>query len=480
MGNTGIPPIASGPNAPAVSQPAGNQRASLCAKTADPYIPLISPPPVAPFVSPADAEGYHFCLLENNWQNQEEMRQESFKKESGQTGSILNIAEQKPRGITARAKAYLFGAAIDANHQVKNSVLLDAAGKAVRIYEIFNRRQEEGYLAQAEKYLRAALANKDTASGTDIWRNPFSREILQPAIDPVEEYFKLKLTLFQVLSLSKRPLELERLGKEIEKELADTRLVKAQRETPESARGYLNRLYILYGYAGLYDPDMDKAKALDYANQAYAWARQEHGRNTGKIEYRGMNKKDLRYDVLISRIIAGRLLVKLGRYDEATKIFQESLAEPEATKKSGGFLDIGVQSFYGLINIAITTSSSTEEAAQKMEKIIDWNKLSSDGLADLREALGLIIRAKKIRDWASETLQAPIPDLDLRGTLALRLDRPWLAAKDTTPSESKITLAGKTPAAKLELFMQLLDYVEIPFDQKEELFKPYRLLKRAK
>jgi hypothetical protein len=427
-----------------------------------------------PQLSPVD---YHFCILEANWLTLEQMRRKGFEETVKILDGSLGMVDGKPKGLMQWIKEKFFSSARRANFQADNWLLLDAAKKSVNMF--YYSRGDQNYLAKAIGYVETALRNADTSLNFDNYRFTL-KDLLSPTIHPVEAYFELKLSLFHLLSLF-QPKKALALGKEIEAELQNRRLLKAQRSNPVSARGYLNRLYVLYGFAGIYNPAMDQAASLKYTKTAQDWAKQKHGNNTVGLFFDDMNKKDLKYDTLLSRTIEGRLLIKAKKYDEALELFKALFNEPEACKKFGGFLDIGLQAFFSIMLISLVTSSSLEEATQKFERAIPWEKISSPEFEDFRESLGLLIRHQNLADKISGLFEVKMVNFSEKiGNLALYLDSPGLAPKDTNPVISKLSLADyKTAREKVDLFMQLLKYSQLTFDQKAEIIKYYNQLKDA-
>jgi hypothetical protein len=422
----------------------------------------------------------HFQQLEENWEKREEVRQKAFTDSVGMIDRELNLVNGQPAGVVESAKGALFNRARRINFQTENKLLLEAARKSTDMY--FRSKDEKAgkvYLAKAEKYLTTALANADNNLSFDLYRSP--REFFSPTIHPVEAYFELQLARFLALSLTDPGAALT-YSQEIRNGLESRRILQAQRSDDAHAAGYLNRLRILYGFAGLYNPAMDLNKAIASVRQGYDWAQTTHDRNLVMVISDSMNKKDLRYDSLLARVIEGRLLVKAGRYGDALNIFQALLKEPEAAKKYGGFLDIGQQAFFGIMHISLLTAGTLNQAAANFERNIDWQTLAGDNMADLRESLGLVIRDQSWKDKLKSGLEQAVKrevssPSDFLGEYSLYLDRPWLALKEDSPIKHELKLADcKTPRDKLDLFIKLLDYIEFPFDQKASLISQYNML----
>ncbi|MBN3033707.1 MAG: hypothetical protein JW873_06395 [Candidatus Saganbacteria bacterium] len=426
-------------------------------------------------------EREHFRRLEENWQKREEVRQSAFTDSLGLIDQGLHLVDKEPKGAGEYIQGTVFNAGRRANFQTKNSLLLEASRMSLDMY--FRSQGETSYLTKALKYLDTALANADTSQSHDIWRLPLTK-----AIHPVDEYFELQLARFQVLSLidpgaavSKDPVKKPGYDEKIKADLASRRVLTAQRSDFDHAGGYLNRLRILYGFAGLYNPAMDLNKAIASVREGRDWALMTHKRNLIAVEGLGMNKKDLRYDSLLARVIEGRLLIKAGRYGEAVTIFQSLLKEPAAVKKYGGFLDVGQQAFFGLMQISLATAGTLNQAAANFAKNIDWQALAGENMADLRESLGLVIRGLNWRDKTKMLLEQGVKRevtgiLENEGKIALRLDWPGLAGPENSPVKYELQLTNcKTPLDKLSLFIKLLDYIDFPFDQKAALVNLYNM-----
>ena len=431
-------------------------------------------------------EEEHFRQLKESWQNREEVRQKAFTDSIGMIDQGLNLVDNKTAGAAERLKRAVFNTGRRANFQAENWLLLEAARKSTNMY--FRSKDEKAgkvYLAKAEKYLTTALANADNNLSFDIYRSP--REFFSPTIHPVEAYFELQLARFQVLSLLDPGAAVGNkvmpgYDKEISDGLNSRRTLQAQRSDQVSAGGYLNRLRILYGFAGLYNPAMNIDQALASVRQGHDWAQATHEKNVVVLKKWGMNKKDLRYDALLSRTIEARLLIKAGRYGDALNIFRALLKEPEAVKKYGGFLDIGQQAFFGIMHISLLTAGTLNQAAANFERNVDWQTLAGENMTDLRESLGLVIRDQSWKDKLKSGLEQAVKrevggPSDFLGEYSLYLDRPWLAMKEDSPIKHELKLAAcKTPRDKLDLFIKLLDYIEFPFDQKASLISPYNML----
>ncbi|MBU1026473.1 MAG: hypothetical protein KKA31_01965, partial [Candidatus Margulisbacteria bacterium] len=321
------------------------------------------------------------------------------------------------------------------------------------------RGESAGYLKKAEQYILAALANADTNQIHDLLNVTWG-----PSIFPVEAYFELKLTLLQVLSIAQKPKEALALADRIEAELKSPRVLVAQRSDSVSAEGYLNRLYLLRAFAGIYNPEMSPADGLVYAMKAHAWAKAQHEKPGIYLAAWEMSKKDLKYDTLLSLIIMGRLYPKLNQFDAARKVFQQAFAAPEAVRREEGFLDIGLQSFYGLANIALADSESLKEAAEKFDEWVDWNKITSASHVDFRESMGMIIKKETLAAWLSGFFGVDVEDI-------------FPSKYDPEDVISEIEISDyKTPLERLKLAMKLIDHVDIPYDQKEEVMTFYNLL----
>jgi tetratricopeptide (TPR) repeat protein len=453
--------------------------------------PGAAPDPCAKLKTlPADLrqcrEDQHDLLLERNWDKRETTRKKALSDTIARIDRSLDLVDDKNDGLLEGVKGFVFNEARRANFQVDNWLMLDAARKSVDMF--YRSRGDLSYLRRAATYLQLGLDNADTNASFDIYT--FSlKDLFSPTIHPVEAYFEMEMTRFQVLSILK-PAAALKYGHDIEAELKSLRVTKAQRATRVSAQGYLNRLRIFYGFAGLYNPAMAKdvslkKAALQAVRDAHVWAAANHEEGLVYLKKWGMNKKDLRYDTLTSKVIEGRLLIKTGQYAEALKLFQALLREPEASKKYGGFLDIGLQAFYNILHISLATSPTLSEAARKFDTAIDWKQIASGDFVDFRESIGLVIRDQKRTDVAREKIgewaKTEVPKYsDILGEYSLLLGWPRLAPKEDSPihqPNGEISLADyKTPEDKLALFMRLLKYVEFPFDQKAEVDQLYNTL----
>jgi hypothetical protein len=443
-----------------------------------PRILAYAPPPLdaprhpycdVPKISRVD---FHFCVLETNWQQREFTRKKAYEETTTTLDNSLGLVSKEPKGAIQHIKGFLFSLARRIYFQADNWLLLDTAKKSMDMF--FFSRGEQSYLTRAGQYLEIALKNKSSAS-FDLYHWSSFKDAFSPSIKPVEAYFELKLFRFQLLSLFDYHRALA-LGRELEGELRNSRLVQAQGSNDVSAEGYMNRLRLLYGFAGIYNPAMDPNQALQYVRYARAQAEKKHAESVIGLKSYDMNKKDLKYDILLSRIVEGRLLAKAGKYDAALEVFQKLFNEPAAFRKYGGFLDIGLQAFFSILQIALATSTSLEEASNKFQRLVPWDRIASEAFVDFRESAGLLIRQEKSGYSKVKTSK----DWDLQGNWALYLDRPGLAPKDTTPVLSERKLANyKTPREKVELFMRLLKYSQLEFGQKNDIRIDYGKLKAA-
>jgi len=199
-----------------------------------------------------------------------------------------------------------------------------------------------------------------------------------------------------------------------------------------------------------------------------------------------MSLKDLQHDALLAENLTGKLEASRKNYAVAVTHFQAVLYLPLATKKYGGFLDLGIESFYNLMLLSLQTSPTLDEAAEKFDRAVDWQKIASNDLVDLRESLGLVIREQKWTDAVRQDFEQRaklkiVKPSEILGDYALSLGRPGLAPEENATIESELPKTEyATPAAKLELFYKILDYTKLPFDQKAQIVALYTLLKGAK
>ena len=150
-------------------------------------------------------------------------------------------------------------------------------------------------------------------------------------------------------------------------------------------------------------------------------------------------------------------------FSESIKLFQAVLAAPETTRKYGGFLDLGLESFGNLLYIAISGSASRKEAAEKFNSYIDWEKVNQ--LPDFKETLGLLVRRESYCSLFANATRETCPEpKEVMGNIFLYLGRPDLAPNDTKAVITEINLndpAISDPETRLDIAIRCLQSSEV-------------------
>ncbi|MDD5593222.1 MAG: hypothetical protein PHG97_00595 [Candidatus Margulisbacteria bacterium] len=413
---------------------------------------------------------FHLCIIDENLKIHEAFRQKSVRENIVKTNADLGLVEtpspEAGNGPAATARHGLITASRHANSQTDNWLLLEAARKGIYLFYL---TEEGAYLKQAETLLNAALANKDISVGFDTNPGAF-KNLGSETIFPVEGYFELKLTRLQILNILD-PGAAVLLSREIEKELADPRMVDAQRSNSISAQGYVNRLRLLKSDLAYFQPNADLDAGIRAADESRLWAESEGNRPVQYLLAYGLNRKDLRHDALQSEIFAARLLAlkelkkpaEARDFSPAVKKFRAVLDSPEATQKNGGFLDLGLDAFVNLLHIAIVASHSRAEAAANFDKFVDWNKVNA--LPDFKESLGLLVREEsfcsKLSNRTSETCPEP---KEVISNVFLYFGWSGLALKDTKPVITEINLlepAISDPETRMDIILKCLESSDV-------------------
>lgn len=402
---------------------------------------------------------YHECVLEENLQIHEDFRRKSKARDLEQIPIALRMIDNKTPFTTdskQAAKELIYSLAAKANPQASNWVRLSAAKLSIYyaglVYDRYKDKvMREKYWEIAHDYLQEALANKNTNIGYDIsWKsisNPW-----QAPIYYVEGYFELQLTLFQFYTLYK-PKEALTLGTKLEKELRDEAFLRAQGSNLVSAEGYLHRLRLLRGTQTFYQQGYNLWQAIGEAQESQRWAKEKHAMSGFYLWTKGMNKKDLKHDTIMSRVLEAKLLIKANQFEKAKTILQGVMKNPYATRKYGGFGNLGVEALALLFYIALLDSNSKPQAAAKFHQMVDWHHLNEQ--KDFKEMLGLLLRGKNFWYYAEWVLGAKISSgWDSLGELSLWFDSPKLAPENKGPIESEVDLTKITN--KVKLFDQIM------------------------
>lgn len=413
---------------------------------------------------------YHLCLLETHLRIHED-----FKK-----AQLLSDLERNEAAVKAldpetsfwddpwqAIKEYIFSLSERVSFQSQNWLLTDAAAISFRV---FNLTQDRQYLQKAEHYLDQALAHEDRSVCFDIFRSP-----TEPTIWPIEGYFEIQLTRLQIYQIID-PDKFYTRADELRGKLESIRFLQAQRSNAFAAEGYLNRLNTMETELLFFMDKISAPAALPLALTGYSWFRQKRQENAVILAANGMSLKDLRYGELRSQNLAGKILREENTADSiarAERMFKGVLAAPEATRKYGGFLDLGLDAFFNLALIALSNSPSKAAAAEKFSRMADWKNLP----ADLREALGFQISEVNFCWYFSHGTRRSCPDLkDTLGNRALELGEPDLAPEDTRTVISKIPLDEIDDTEKMALILRAIDIINIESTLREEISARWQVL----
>jgi len=197
---------------------------------------------------------------------------------------------------------------------------------------------------------------------------------------------------------------------QVQENLSSTRFLLAQGSFHESAEGYENRIRLAMISAYIYDQTANPDDLLDWINTSEAWANQAINTNLMTTWMYGRSLMDLRHDELVARMHRGRLFLtgrmRAEHQDEAAELFRNMLERPVTTRRYGGFLDIGTESMFYLLSLAMTDPATIdrETAAERFSELIGgeegWYRLNNNN--DFKETLGLLVRG---RDWRDKIPQ---------------------------------------------------------------------------
>ncbi|MFH1390319.1 MAG: hypothetical protein ABIH56_06345 [Candidatus Margulisiibacteriota bacterium] len=419
---------------------------------------------------PLPPREFHLCVIDENLKIHEAYRQRALAETVARTNHVLELVEQAPPNfwqnpIDAVEHGFL-SIFRHANSQTDNWLLLEAARKGVYLFYL---TEEPANLQRSLRFLEVAKENRDTSLCFDT--DPASwADLRSETIFPVEGYFEIKLTMLQIYNITD-PGKAALLSREIEGELASSRIITAQRSNPISAQGYVNRLRLLQSNLALFETSPDLDKAINIARESQRWAEVESNRPMSYLLLYGLSRKDLRHDALQAQITTAKLLMRkeMGKapadrdFSESIRIFQDVLAAPESTRKYGGFLDLGLESFSNLLYIAISSSASRNEAADKFNSYIDWNKINQ--LPDFKETLGLLVRRESYCSLFANATRETCPEpKEVIGNIFLYLGRPDLAPLDTKAVITEINLNDPSisdPETRLDIAIRCLQSSEV-------------------
>jgi len=464
-----------------------------------------TPKEVCATTPPLSSEAFHGCVSDYTLLIQAEIEQRSARQVFDELDRNLRMINQQTPITTSVWDAFtefIFGVSERVNIQVGNWILLDASNKALEMYYVSS--EDRAYLEKANAYLNQGLNHVQTSTNFDIVRNPLA--ILSgednKTIRPVDGYFELSITMLQVYNLQD-PTSLRGHIARLRRELGDIRYLTAQAYDEISAQGHLNRLKMIEASLALSRmPEINIYTALALANEAIKWTEETISSNFMYLTLYGFNLKDLRYDNISARVLKGRLLMKMAQdapddkkylyYNQARETFQAVLSDPVTTRKYGGFLDMGLQAFFGLVQIDLQSSRTVEEAAQKLDRDVKWNWLFSPEGEDFMEALNLMTREESLtskvtaslntrdiidRESAPDKLARVIRDLkSIMGNISLYMNWPSWAPKDSEPVLSQLNIKTVDPKERLKRIMQYFHRVQFPSMQKREIFDAYRLV----
>jgi len=426
---------------------------------------------------------YHMCMLDRNLFLHEDLRASAEEASSERADRALRLIRDEVSFTgdfwpamedyynyysdalsSPRASESTFSFFRSVNFQTDNWLLLDAAKISFYSYSIARIRnapeaEQMEHLVRARNYVEAALANSNESISFDLFR--FSAENLSSEeIHPVEAYFELRMVQLQLYmafmdhDASYRD-RAHTLAQAINTSLEDERLLQAQGSYTDSAAGYVNRVRLLTLSQSIYHPRTNLDEALEEARASYTWAteRQDAWSGTAGIWVDGMFRKDLQHDAMLARMNMGRIYWIQGEEDQAISVFRQILHSQVTTREYGGFLDLGMESTFHLLRIAVTRAGSRAEAAEEFNRIFDWDLLISR--PDFREALGLAIREESSLPSALTELTHTQEGWfwSWMGNTSLEFGSNW-APRNTTPFISELDLADLSDQERLGLLIQ--------------------------
>ncbi|OGB89483.1 hypothetical protein A2625_01025 [candidate division WOR-1 bacterium RIFCSPHIGHO2_01_FULL_53_15] len=349
-------------------------------------------------------------------------------------------------------------------------LLMTAARWAIDMFFISAKPE---YLTLAEQFLRYNLATN--VDHSQLRHLPYA-EKKSHQVYPVHDYIQTQLFLLQALSLHNPGGAIE-FSNEIEAMLDNPDCLASHGIDDISREGYLNQIRIFKGYRYIFNPPsrgLAESNVLDLLAKSVIWSGEKQGRFLPALWWVDeMSRKDLRFDELTAELLNAHIKArdKLTAEDAISAYKVILFDRPETTRKYGGFLKIGLEAFFGILiacffplDPAAEPDPATEfDPAAEFEKYIDWDKLYQPKYADLREALGLLVReesrfSRTARgvgfDWD------PTPKAAI-GNLGLELGLRDVALQDNTPVKYEFDIrALKTPRERLNYVVDhLLDFV---------------------
>ena len=434
-----------------------------------------------------DPPKYHLCTLDRNLKIHQSFQDKTINTTTKKFVSGILLMEGKASFWSApliASKQYLYSFIKSANPQIGNWLKLDAARKRLwladytqRLEDVDNRQNtqtKEYHLRMAEQYLRKALKNKNRNIGFDINRS-LSEIWNTPPIHPIEGYFEIKLTLIQVLTITK-PSEAAKLHNELSLELKSTRVLQAQGSNLISAEGYLHRLRLLKANLAFYQPNKNIPDAIAQAKQSMRWTMSKVQLSLPYLWSYGMSRMDLAHDHLLAKLRVGELeLLRALRtkggpknFGAAQKIFTELLDTPLVTRKYGGFGNLGLQALAYLTWISNYGASNKQDAAQKFDQIKIGNQplwQLIDSNQDFKEMLGLLVRQRTVRNSLNDVFKIDLPDIwDVLGNIGLKMDwKAWgFSPKNKGRIESEIKLSNyPTALERYDIILRGLVVVKV-------------------
>lgn len=306
--------------------------------------------------------------------------------------------------------------------QSENWLLLKAAEQSLHIYYVSGG--DPRFLKEAEEHLKTALQNANTDISFDTYRFSTS-DIFSPTIHPVEAYFELKLALLN-LQIITNPAEALSLAEEIESELNNQRLVKAQGMDQESVPGYENRLKLMEG--DIYFQQRNYSRAYELYAEVDEWASGEQGRSWLQHGLVGENQRNLRFDATLAKLG----LVKIDFYelyrtapesgrlnvDHIFKRLSEILMWEEAASENG-YMDRGFEALINAMELSLLSTENLQQAKDKFRASLPWAQLNE---TDLNRTLceNCNFLDPQVDLW--NTVLDGFENVDLRQDLQLRVD----------------------------------------------------------
>lgn len=437
-------------------------------------------------ISLGASEYAHLLGVEETTTNYQALKDAKLEAEVLRTRTTLQLFEGDTPLVNDPAQAskeIFFSYARKLNDQIDNDVVVKAATLGINIYYTTREKDPEWYLTESLQMIDAALANKRQSPNYDTDKFMGEKDVAtiweEHNLLFCEAYFELSVAKLQILLITNPPEALH-LAEQLLAESLDERFVWAQGYTLVSAHGYVSRVNLLKINREVHQQEADLDSALKTVEEIQSWILEQEANGIIFQLRHGFSNKDLKHDELLAINLRGKILLQMGKYNKAAQAFQEVLAQPEAMRLYGGFMDQGIDAYLHLAFIALKTSATREEAGNKLDQYYPWAAIDAND--DLRTALGFAIKEKRTdfhQQYTDTFNQEPIETKDLIGSWALWLDLSphtlsvygkitrffglnSLSLQENTPIKSEVKVSTlPTGQDKMSMLLRCLQIAEI-------------------